>query len=247
MPSPALRTARIYYNRTVSTGEVHTLPASASNHLVRVLRFKKGSIITVFNGNGGEYSCTLLNENPKAADIIINDYLDTNRESPVLITLIQGLSRSEHMDLTIQKATELGVTEISPVSCERSIGMKDDRALKKLERWKQIAISACEQSGRNCLPILNQVNSLEDVLGRIQADVKIVLDPEASIGIRHMNHDAASVCILSGPEGGLSATELDVAVSAGYDRIRFGPRILRTETAAPALIAVLQAMWGDMG
>jgi 16S rRNA (uracil1498-N3)-methyltransferase len=226
---------------------VHTLPASASNHLVRVLRFRKGSIITVFNGNGGEYNCTLLNENPKAADVIVNDYLDTNRESPMRITLIQGLSRSEHMDLTIQKATELGVTEILPVSCERSIGMKDDRALKKLERWKQIAISACEQSCRNRLPKMREISSLEDGLSRVQADIKIVLDPEASVGIRHIDQHAASVCILSGPEGGLSVTELDVAARAGYNRIRFGPRILRTETAAPALIAVLQTLWGDMG
>ena len=226
---------------------MHTLPASASNHLVRVLRFKKGSNITVFNGNGGEYSCTLLNENPKAADIIVNDYLDTNRESPVPITLIQGLSRSEHMDLTIQKATELGVTEIIPVSCERSIGMKDDRALKKIERWKQIAISACEQSGRNCRPRLHQICRLDDALGRVGAGIKIVLDPGASAGITQIGQNAASISVLSGPEGGLSDAELAVATREGYNRIRFGPRILRTETAAPSLVAVLQTMWGDMG
>lgn len=226
---------------------MHTLPASASNHLVRVLRFKKGSNITVFNGSGGEYICTLLNENPKAADIIVNDYIDINRESSVPITLIQGLSRSEHMDLTIQKATELGVTEIIPVSCERSIGMKDDRALKKLDRWNQIAISACEQSGRNCLPLMHQISRLEDALARVHAGIKIVLDPGASAGITNIVQNAVSISILSGPEGGLSDTELAVAASAGYNRIRFGPRILRTETAAPALVAVLQTMWGDMG
>ena len=226
---------------------MHTLPASASNHLVRVLRFKKGSNITVFNGNGGEYSCTLLNENPKAADIIVNEYHDTNRESPVPITLIQGLSRSEHMDLTIQKATELGITEIIPVSCERSIGMKDDRALKKIERWNQIAISACEQSGRNCLPLLHQISRLDDALGRVHAGIKLVLDPGASTGITQIGQNAASISILSGPEGGLSDAELAVATREGYNRIRFGPRILRTETAAPALVAVLQTMWGDMG
>lgn len=242
-----MRTTRIYYDRRVSTGEVHTLPGSASNHLVRVLRFKKGSNITVFNGNGGEYSCTLLNANPKAADIIVNSYFDDNRESSLPITLIQGLSRSEHMDLTIQKATELGVTEIIPVSCERSIGMKNDRALKKLERWRQIAISACEQSYRNRLPQILEIGRLEDALSRVKAGVKIVLDPEASVGIRHIEQNVISACILSGPEGGLSDAEMTVAASAGYSRIRLGPRILRTETAAPALIAVLQTLWGDMG
>lgn len=226
---------------------MHTLPASASNHLIRVLRFRKDSNITVFNGNGGEYSCTLLNENPKAADIIVNGYLDNNRESPMRITLIQGMSRSEHMDLTIQKVTELGVTEIIPVSCERSIGMKDDRAQKKIERWKQIAISACEQSGRNCLPLLHKISSLGDALGRVHSDVKIVLDPEARVGITHIGQNAASISIISGPEGGLSDEELAGAANAGYNRIRFGPRILRTETAAPALVAVLQTLWGDMG
>ena len=211
------------------------------------LVFEVFKIITVFNGNGGEYSCTLLNENPKAADIIVNDYLDTNRESPMRITLIQGMSRSEHMDLTIQKATELGVTEIMPVNCERSIGMKADRMQKKIERWTQIAISACEQSGRNCLPLLHHISKLEDALGRVQAGIKIVLDPGASSGITHIGQNAASISIVSGPEGGLSDEELTIAASAGYNRIRFGPRILRTETAAPALVAVLQTLWGDMG
>lgn len=243
-----MRSTRIYLDSSISPGETYTLPANASNHLVRVLRQKRDSIITIFNGSGGEYACTLLNENPKAAEILVNDFVDLDRESPVQITLIQGLSRSEHMDLTVQKATELGISEIIPATCERSINMKQDRARRKLERWHQIAVSACEQSGRNLLPRLHEVCRLDQALKRSNtAGIKIVLDPTAESGLKHIDQQPESICILSGPEGGLSDQELNISFDAGFNRIRFGPRILRTETAAPALVAVLQTIWGDMG
>jgi 16S rRNA (uracil1498-N3)-methyltransferase len=242
-----LRTTRIYLDNRITTGETLALSTSASNHLVRVLRCKKDSAVTVFNGEGGEFSATLLNENPKAASIIINSFVDINRESPLRIRLIQGLSRSEHMDTTIQKATELGVTEIIPVICERSANINRERANKKHERWNQIAISACEQSGRNQLPEIHQATTFEKAINEVSADTRLVLDPAAAKGINDIKPDITSICIISGPEGGLSEQEVNTASDVGYYRIKFGPRILRTETAAPAVISALQTLWGDMG
>jgi 16S rRNA (uracil1498-N3)-methyltransferase len=242
-----LRTTRIYFNKRITTGETLVLPARASNHLVRVLRCKKDSSVTVFNGEGGEFSATLLNEDPRAANVIINSFVDTNRESPLQIRLIQGLSRSEHMDTTIQKATELGVTEIIPVICERSANINRERAGKKHERWSQIAISACEQSGRNLLPVIHQTTTFEKVITEFPTDTRLVLDPVAEKGLNNIKPGIASICILSGPEGGLSEPEINSSSDAGYNRIKFGPRILRTETAGPAVISALQTLWGDMG
>ena len=242
-----MRTTRIYLDNRITTGETLALSNSASNHLVRVLRCKKDSAVTVFNGEGGEFSATLLNENPKAASVIINSFVDINRESPLRIRLIQGVSRSEHMDTTIQKATELGVTEIIPVICERSANLNRERSGKKHERWNQIAISACEQSGRNLLPVIHQATMFEKAINEISTDIRLVLDPTATKGINDIEPDITSICILSGPEGGLSEQEMNKASDAGYNRIKFGPRILRTETAGPAVISALQTRWGDMG
>jgi 16S rRNA (uracil1498-N3)-methyltransferase len=242
-----LRTTRLFFNGRITTGETLVLPARSSNHLVRVLRCKQGAAVTVFNGEGGEFSATLLNEEPKAANVIINSFVDIKRESSLRITLIQGLSRSEHMDTTIQKATELGVTEIIPVVCERSANINRGRAGKKHERWHQIAISACEQSGRNLLPEIHHAATFEKAVNEVFADTRLVLDPAAENGLNSINTDIASICILSGPEGGLSEQEINTASDAGYIRIKFGPRILRTETAGPAAIAALQTRWGDMG
>jgi len=242
-----LRTTRLYFNSRITTGETLALPANASNHLVRVLRCKKDSAVIVFNGEGGEFSATLLNDDPKAAKVFINSFTHTNRESPLRISLIQGLSRSEHMDTTIQKATELGVTEIIPVICERSVNIKKERASKKLERWNQIAMSACEQSGRNYLPRIHQVTGLDEAINGVAASTRLVLDPTATRGVKDFDIKNTQICILSGPEGGLSEQEINTSSDAGYNRIKFGPRVLRTETAGPAIISALQTLWGDMG
>ena len=242
-----MRTTRVYFNSRITAGETLALPARASNHLVRVLRCKKDSAVTVFNGKGGEFSATLLNENPKAANVLINNFVDTNRESPLRITLIQGVSRSEHMDTTMQKATELGVAEIIPVSCERSVNITKERTIKKHDRWNQIAISACEQSGRNVLPEIREVTGLDNAITGLSAGTRLVLDPTAAQGVKNIEIKNSTICILSGPEGGLSEQEINASSDAGYTRISFGPRILRTETAAPAIISALQTLWGDMG
>jgi len=242
-----LRITRIYYHGNITTGEILTLPASTSHHLIRVLRCKTNAVVTVFNGEGGEFTATLYNEDPKAAKIHIKSFDNTIRESTLRVILIQGISRGEHMDTTIQKATELGTAEIVPVICERSINIKRQRISKKLERWNQIAISACEQSGRDLLPIIHQVSMLDEAINDVAGANRLVLDPTAADGIKTIAQKSGPVCILCGPEGGLSEQEIATSNKAGYTRITFGPRVLRTETAGPAFITALQVLWGDMG
>ena len=242
-----MRTTRIYLNSNITIGETLALSADASNHLVRVLRCKKNSTVTLFNGEGGEFTATLLDEDTRSASVIIKNFTENNRESPLSISLMQGLSRNEHMDISIQKATELGVTEIIPVICQRSAKLNKNRIGKKQQRWNQIAISACEQSGRNLLPKIHQLTSLDNAIFEVTASTRLVLDPGARQGLNSIGINNTSICILSGPEGGLSQQEINTSSDAGYNRVNFGPRILRTETAGPAIITALQVLHGDMG
>lgn len=243
-----MRNTRVYYAGNISVGESLRLAATASHHLIRVLRYKVNAAVTVFNGKGGEYSAVILDENPKATQLRVRDYTNTNRASPLQIQLLQGISRGEHMDTTVQKTTEAGIDEIIPVICERSASIKADRVGKKLERWHQIAVSACEQCGRNLLPFVHHATPFDHAVYDNTSACKLVLDPTATNGIKTIEEPCAStISILCGPEGGLSAAEIDAACDAGFTRISFGPRILRTETAAAAFVAALQVIWGDMG
>ena len=242
-----MRSTRIYYEGSIRTGAELTLPPGASNHLVRVLRSRPGSELTVFNGQGGEFNAVLLNEDSKAAQVEITGFVDSNRESRLHITLVQGLSRGEHMDTSIQKATELGVSEIIPVICERSLNIKKERVARKHARWQQIAISACEQSGRTIVPVVHENTAFGQAISHVDAGMKLVMDPAAGNRLRGIEPGEPSVCILCGPEGGLTDQEIDHATAHGFIKISTGPRILRTETAGPALIAALQTLWGDMG
>lgn len=242
-----MRNARVYCPGNISVGESLRLSATASHHLIRVLRYKVKTAVTVFNGKGGEYSAVLLDENPKATQLGVHDYTDINRASPLKINLLQGISRGEHMDTTIQKTTEAGIDEIIPVICERSASIKSNRVGKKLERWHQIAISACEQCGRNWLPLVHQATPFNEAIDGETSACKLVLDPVATKSIKTLGPYAGTVSILCGPEGGLSDREIDAACNAGFKRISFGPRILRTETAGAAFVTALQVIWGDMG
>ncbi|MGB5279539.1 MAG: 16S rRNA (uracil(1498)-N(3))-methyltransferase [Gammaproteobacteria bacterium] len=242
-----MRVTRIYYPGHINTDETLTLPATASHHLIRVLRYRKNAVVTLFNGEGGEYSAALLDENPTATKLGIQQYIDIHRESPLKIKLIQGISRGDHMDTTIQKTTELGITEIVPVICQRSARTTRDRIDKKLGRWRQIAISACEQSGRNRLPVVHEAATFDQAISHDTSACKLVLDPAATDSIKVIAQQAGPVSVLCGPEGGLSGREIEAACKAGFRRITFGPRILRTETAGPSIVTALQLFWGDMG
>lgn len=240
-----MRIPRIYQQAPLVSGETIELESSASHHLTKVLRLKNSDAITLFNGEGGEYSAHLQIENKKTF-AIIQQFHDINNESPLDITLLQGISKGERMDLAIQKAVELGVKRIIPIFCQRSVvNLKNDRAEKKHQHWQGIVINACEQSGRCILPKLETPIKLVDYLGLDIDGYKLTLDPTAQQGINTLELSNGQITLLIGPEGGLTESEITQAASRGFKGITLGPRVLRTETAALACIAALQALHGD--
>ena len=242
-----MRITRIYHHGDLSEGANIKLSPAASSHLVRVLRSKAGTPLVLFNGQGGEYQATLINESNKAAEVEVTAFCDIDRESQLDITLLQCISRSDRMDTTIQKATELGVKTIVPVTSERSAHINKSSLNKKSERWTQIAISACEQSGRTTLPVIQGIIDFDSAINMTKTELKLVLDPTATTRLGELQGEINSLAFLSGPEGGLSDEEIRRARDAGYTGIKLGERVLRTETAAPACIAAVQTLWGDLG
>lgn len=244
MPAP-----RLYQQITpLQPGQTINLDANASHHLIRVLRAKKDSKIIIFNGDGAEYLSTLLNENSKKCSVSIDDKILKQNESPLKITLLQGISRSDRMSVCLQKSTELGVTTIIPVICEKTkFNLKDNQAKKKQQHWQQIIISACEQSGRCIIPELKPIVTYENALSKSQVALKVIMDPESNTGINNLKPPGKEIYLLVGPEGGLTQSEIKLASQNNFTGINLGPRILRTETAGPACIAALQTLWGDMG
>lgn len=243
-----MRTIRIYHPENLAENTVTILSEQASNHLLRVLRLKPGDVLQVFNGEGGAYDAELIAAEKKRAVIKIQYFNDKERESPLTVHLGQGISRSEKMDYTIQKAVELGVTKITPLLTEFStVKLSQDRAAKKLEHWQGIIRSACEQCGRNRVPEILPPQSLSSWLSQCDEALKLILEPQAENHLRQVNEKPASVCLLIGAEGGLSAREVKLAKSHHFNPIQLGPRVLRTETATVAALAALQAAWGDLG
>jgi 16S rRNA (uracil1498-N3)-methyltransferase len=242
-----VRITRIYYPAELTVNTPVVLNKMASHHLIRVLRMKAGAGIKVFNNSAYEYDCVLLDENQKATSIRIDAMTECHTESPLRIHLLQGVSRGDRMDLSIQKATELGLAKITPVICARTnISLDPDRARKKLEHWQQIIVSACEQSGRSRLTELGDICDLGSTLHQTSAALKLVLDPKADTSLRRIATQS-DIVLLIGPEGGLSESEIELAKLNGFTSIALGPRILRTETAGIACIAALQTLWGDLG
>lgn len=200
----------------------------------------------LFNGDRYNYAATLTGTAGKNAELTIGNKTDASNESPLHITLLQGLSRGDRMDTAIQKSTELGVNKIVPVLCERSnYSINTDRINKKLEHWKQIIISACEQSGRAMIPQLSDIQSFDDATDLFNDHDKILLSANAAKSLKDIIAPKNKLCIFIGPEGGLSPEEVTSAINKNFKNIQFGPRILRTETAGPAVISAAQTLWGD--
>jgi len=224
-----------------------TLPDAVFRHAVQVLRLRSGDSLRLFNGEGDECLAILCNIAKRSADVEIESIIETDTESPLSITLLQGISRGERMDYALQKAVELGVTRIMPVISERcNVQLDNGRAEKRMQHWQGVITSACEQSGRSIIPVLDEVITFEQALLTPDLPDGIVLDPLARIGISQVPKLEA-ITLLIGPEGGLTEQEVLMAQQRQFMAVRFGPRILRTETAAAAAIAVLQTQWGDMG
>jgi 16S rRNA (uracil1498-N3)-methyltransferase len=200
--------------------------------------------LQLFDGSGHEFRATLMEVGKKRVVVQIGESFAGQIESPLAIHLGQGLSRGERMDWAIQKATELGVTEITPIFSDRcEVRLKDERADKRLMHWRQVAISACEQCGRSRVPVIHPPVLLADWLKQTQAELKLVLHPVAEPLVSHAK--PATLAFLIGPEGGLSDAEVDQAKGAGFHAARLGPRVLRTETAPVVALAVAQQLWGD--
>ena len=223
------------------------LPDEVTHHLVRVLRSEVGIRFFLFNGNGGMYEAELIEAGKKQARARLLDFHPDDCESPLHTHLGQVMSKGDRMDYALQKATELGVTEITPLTSERcELRLRgEERADKKREHWRRVVISACEQCGRNRLPVIHELRPVSEWLTTCQAEQRLILTPAAARGLPAINAPARSVALLIGPEGGLSAHEIAAAENAGFLPWQIGPRVMRTETAPVAALAILQANWGD--
>lgn len=245
-----MRVIRAFVERVLTTGQTVELPDDAAAHLVRVLRLREGDTCVLFNGDGFDHDARLVKVGKRGASAEIVGTRAVNVESPLRITLVQGIARGEKMDWILQKATELGVAGIVPVSSDRSeVRLDAERAAKRHAHWRSVVVSACEQSWRARVPGVAAPQSLVAALEALpSAGTRWLLDPDATGGIATLAADAASngLVLAIGPEGGWSANDRAALVAAGFGGLRLGPRILRTETAGVAAIAALQARFGDL-
>ena len=242
-----MRIPRFYCPELNQNIELFNLPLQVHRHAVQVLRLKEGARINLFDGKGVEVSAELQKVSKRESFASITSQISKKSESPRPVTLIQGISRGDRMDYTLQKAVELGVTKIVPVITARCNGQfSGQRADKKRAHWEGVIISACEQSGRNMMPSLADIQDYEQMLAHYNQGTRLILDPTAELGFNNLEQQT-EVSLLIGPEGGFSDEEVQQANSSGFQSLRFGPRILRTETAAISAVAVIQTLWGDLG
>ena len=238
-----MRLSRFFIDAPLSLGQ-HELPETQAHYIGRVLRHAVGDAVQLFDGSGQEYRGELIEVGKKSVRVELTEQFSGLDESPLRVHLGQGLSRGERMDWAIQKATELGAAEITPIVSERcEVRLKDERADKRMSHWRQVAISACEQCGRSVLPRIHPPLLLADWLKQVDAELKLVLHPVAAPLQGHAK--PGTLAFLIGPEGGLSEVEVQQATGAGFHPARLGPRVLRTETAPVVALAVAQQLWGD--
>ncbi|HEY0768495.1 MAG TPA: 16S rRNA (uracil(1498)-N(3))-methyltransferase [Steroidobacteraceae bacterium] len=243
-----MRLTRVYLDAPLTAGARVTLEGSAASHVTRVLRLRVGEALTLFNGSGGEYAASIARAQGGSVTVEVGEPRAIERESPLSVTLAQGVSRGERMDLVVQKATELGVSGVVPVLTQRSVvRLTAQQADRKLNHWRAIAIAACEQSGRNRLPLVAPAAALKDFLREgSDGSTRLLLSGAAAARIEDMPRPVARVTVLIGPEGGLTQAEQQAAAAAGFTPVRLGPRVLRTETAAIAALTLLQREFGDL-
>jgi 16S rRNA (uracil1498-N3)-methyltransferase len=245
-----MRIPRIYQAIPLREEETISLDSQAATHVARVLRLKSDDQIIVFNGEGGEYPGVIEAVDKRSVTVRLGAQQQTVTESPLHITMVQGVSRGERMDYTLQKSVELGVSEIYPVTTQHiALHMDTVRAQKKQSHWQGVVNSACEQSGRDAVPTVHALQSLRacmEGLAANKATLRIVLDHRAASTFSSIDVGSAGrIVFVAGPEGGLSEEERQWLIAKGFTAIAMGPRILRTETAAIAAIAIMQARWGD--
>ena len=240
-----MRTPRLFVPCTLPVGRSLDLPVETSHYLGKVLRARPEQTITLFNGDGQEYTCSITQVGKKQVTIHVIISHPGLLASPLTTHLGQVLSRGDRMDYAVQKATEMGVNIITPLFSERcEVRLDQQRLQKRLHHWQQIAISACEQSGRNDTPKINPPIALQDWVSQVEAQSKLVLHPHDTVPLTDMPAPT-SCALLIGPEGGLTEAEVRAATARHFQAICLGPRILRTETAPVATLSLLQHLWGD--
>jgi len=248
MRNRSARAPRFHLDAELRSGVRIALSERAAHHALRVLRLRPGDEIVLFDGRGGEYQGVLANSGRDGLAADIGAWCDIERESPLAATLVQGVSSGERMDLTIQKAVELGASAIQPVFTERSVvRLAAERASNRLEHWRRVAIAACEQCGRNRLPAVRASVALAEYCAQPgEASLRLLLAPEAKVALREsIGAMERTVTLAAGPESGFTAAEEAMLTAAGFVPVRLGARVLRTETAALAALAALNALAGD--
>jgi len=238
-----MKTIRLYQNAPFTEGKTAELDSDNSHHLNKVLRFPVGQNITLFNGDGFDYTAVVQSAK-KTTNLKVISKKVNNNESKLELTLAQGIAKGEKMDFLIQKAVELGVTRIIPMKLERCVvRLRDEKVQKKIDHWQKIANHACEQSGRSVIVDVSHPASLEELLEGTNHN-GFVLHHRATLGLSQVK-ETSKATILIGPEGGLTEKEVNDSEVAGYQSIIIGKRVLRTETASLAAIANMQLLWGS--
>jgi len=243
-----MRLIRVHAPGTLRAQGLAVLTGGASLHVRRVLRLRPGDALTLFNGDGWDYRGRIAAIRGERVEVELVGRAEALPESPLYITLVQGIARGERMDLIVQKATELGAARILPVVTERSVvRLDEDRAGRRLAHWQAVATAACEQCGRARLPEVAAPRALAGWLEEPADDsLRLLLAPDAPRPLAGSGPAPGGVTLLVGPEGGLTDAEREAALRAGFVARSLGPRVLRTETAAIAALAVLQAAAGDL-
>lgn len=248
--SSAKPLTRLYFYGELQPGRKCLLPRAQAHHAARVLRLKAGDELVLFNGDGAQYRAVVARAAADGFLVEVREREGAGCETPLAVTLAQGVSSGERMDFTLQKAVELGVVAIQPLATRRSVVRLDaERAAKRLAHWQAVVVAACEQCGRNRIPKVEPVRAIEEwtrALAREPADaLRLLLSPRAQTSLRELERPAGGVLLLAGPEGGLAPEEEQDAQGSGFSAVRLGPRVLRTETIALAALAAPQALWGD--
>ena len=242
-----MRIVRIYTDQPLPAHSLVTLAEGPSHHISRVLRMRVDQRLQVFNGSGGCHEARIVSIGKRHVEIELLAFRDEERESNLRILLAQGISRGQHMDYTIQKAVELGVSRIVPVLTEHgNVSFDGERTGKRLQHWEGIIVQACEQCGRNRLPEITAPVCFTDWVVQDREPLKLLLDPDGSSTLPEQSAPVKALSLLCGPEGGFSREEIVQAHQNGYTSMCIGPRVLRTETAAIAALSTCQVLWGDM-
>ncbi|GAB5477733.1 MAG: 16S rRNA (uracil(1498)-N(3))-methyltransferase [Marinobacter nauticus] len=243
-----MRIPRIFTDSPLAVGSQCQLDDNAANHVGRVLRMQAGQALLLFNGDGQDYRATITEAGKKHVQVAVTEAGKNETESPLRVVLAQTLSKGDRMDYAVQKAVEMGVSEIVPLTTERcDVKLKGDREDKRLRHWQQVAISAAEQCGRARVPDIQPVMTVQQWLEHARAcDLRLVLHHRTERSLNTLEKPS-SIALMIGPEGGLTAEEIALAEDNGFLPVALGPRVLRTETAPVAAIALCQWLWGDIG